>query len=119
MVFASPCFTAVTMYPPCKTVLARSACSVLLDYSSNKTICGLSFIIAGENCFSFVIDTTKQRGILLEKQIPMLLSQNPFIQQQRVFVASVETEKQRGIDRTYLKTVLFSSPLGRNCAQIQ
>ena len=67
MVLASLCFTAVTMYPPRKTVLVRSACSVLLDYSSNKTICVLSFIIAAENCFSFVIDATKQRGHIPRK----------------------------------------------------
>ena len=53
MVLASPCFAAVTMYPSCETVLARSVCSVFSDNSSNKTTCVSSFIIAAENCFSF------------------------------------------------------------------
>ena len=67
MVLASPYFTAVTMYPTCKTVLARSACSVFSDHSCNKTICVSSFIIAAENCFSFVIDATKGRGHIPRK----------------------------------------------------
>ena len=53
--------------PPCKTVLARPACSVFSDHSSNKTVCVSSFIMAAENCFSFVIDATKRMGHILRK----------------------------------------------------
>ena len=85
MVLALPCFTAVAMYSPYKTVLARSACSVFSDHSSNKTICVSSFIIAAENCFSLVIEATKRRGYIPRKTCPCC----PLVQQQRVFVACV------------------------------